>query len=180
MATRVKTTIAAIIAFTSLTFVWWKANERVVAADRNETALSSSASKLWVLRLHPGDDLVDAIMEFSRRHSIQAGGVVTCVGSLSHARLRFANQKEYEDLNNKGAHFEIVSLVGTFSTTGGHFHLSLANEKGEVFGGHANSGNKIYTTAELIIVEGVDWMFRREQDPVTGYKELFPVPRNAR
>jgi predicted DNA-binding protein with PD1-like motif len=133
---------------------------------------------LWVIRLHPGEDLVDAIMEFAREHSIDAGGIVTCVGSLSRARLRYANQSEYEDQNLKGAHFEIVSMVGTFSTTDYHLHLSLANERGEVFGGHASSGNKVYTTAEVLIVEGLNWEFRREQDATTTYRELVPVMRN--
>jgi predicted DNA-binding protein with PD1-like motif len=117
-------------------------------------------------------------MDFSRRHSIEAGAVATCVGSLDRARLRFANQRDYEDLANRGGHFEIVSLAGTFSTTDFHLHLALANERGEVFGGHAGSGNKVYTTAEIIIVEGRDWIFRRELDPVTTFRELTPVKRN--
>jgi predicted DNA-binding protein with PD1-like motif len=119
--------------------------------------------------------LVDSIMEFARKHSISAGGIVTCVGSLDRARLRYANQSDYENLDAKGKHFEIVSLVGTFSTTDRHLHLAVANEKGTVFGGHASSGNKVYTTAEIILVEGLDWTFRREKDPVTTYPELAPV-----
>lgn len=148
---------------------------RAEAADNDHPAISSSNSRLWVLRLHPGDDLVDSIMAFARQHSINAGGIVTCVGSLNHARLRYANQNNYEDLDAKGQHFEIVSLVGTFSTTDRHLHLALANEQGAVFGGHASSGNKVFTTAEIIIVEGLDWTFRREKDPDTTYPELAPV-----
>jgi uncharacterized protein len=129
---------------------------------------------MWVVRLHPGDDVVDSIMEFAREHSIEAGGIVTCVGSLDHVRLRYANQQNYEDLDSKGQHFEIVSLVGTFSTTDRHLHLAVANGKGTVFGGHASSGNKVYTTAEIIIIEGVDWKFQREKDSQTGYLELAP------
>ena len=110
-----------------------------------------------------------------RKHSINAGGIVTCVGSLNHARLRYANQNNYEDLDAKGQHFEIVSLVGTFSTTDRHLHLALANEQGAVFGGHASSGNKVFTTAEIIIVEGLDWTFRREKDPDMTFLELSPV-----
>ena len=89
--------------------------------------------------------------------------------------LRYANQNDYEDLEAKGRHFEIVSLVGTFSTTDRHLHLAVANEQGAVFGGHAGSGNKVFTTAEIIIVEGRDWMFRREKDPDTSYLEFAPV-----
>lgn len=154
----------------------WRGDREVMAADNDRAAALSSTSRMWVVRLRPGDDLVDSIMAFAREHSIEAGGVVTCVGSLSHARLRYANQTGYEDLDSKGRHFEIVSLVGTFSSTDRHLHLAVANEKGAVFGGHAGSGNKVYTTAEIIIVEGLDWKFQREKDPATGYLELSPTP----
>lgn len=162
----------------SFAFIWWRSDTGAAAANRDDAPISSSDSRLWVLRLNPDDDLVDSIMEFSRRHSIQAGGIVTCVGSLSRARLRYANQSDYENLDKKGSHFEIVSLVGTFSTTDYHLHLAIANERGDFFGGHASSGNKIYTTAEIIIAEGLNWSFRREKDPKTTYRELFPVRRN--
>jgi uncharacterized protein len=168
---------AACLAIAAGLFCWWRIGSGVVAAEGNEAGPTWSNSKLWVLRLRPGDDLVDSIMDFSRQHSIQAGGIVTCVGSLSKARLRYANQKDYQDLDDKGRHFEIVALVGTFSTTDRHLHLAVANERGEVFGGHVGSGNRVYTTAEIILVEGVNWEFRREKDTETRYMELSPAQR---
>jgi predicted DNA-binding protein with PD1-like motif len=156
----------------------WREDANVIAGNGDHPAALSSPSRIWAIRLRPGDDLVDSITAFAREHSIEAGGIVTCVGSLDHARLRYANQNNYEDLNSKGQHFEIVSLVGTFSSTDRHLHLAVANEKGAVFGGHASSGNKVYTTAEIILAEGVDWKFNREKDPVTGYLEL--APKNVR
>lgn len=170
-------TFACVIALIFVVVVQWRAAMQVVAALQIEPSVPASQARLWVLRLRPGDDLVDSMMEFSRRHSIEAGAVVTCVGSLDRARLRYANQSDYEDLGAKGRHFEIVSFVGTLSTTSHHLHLTLANEVGDVFGGHAGSGNKVYTTAEIVIAEGLDWTFQRERDPKTTYVELSPVPR---
>jgi predicted DNA-binding protein with PD1-like motif len=166
---------ASLVLMAAVAIVCWRTDTGAAAAGDGHPAVSSSDARLWVLRLHPGDDLVDSIMEFAGKHSINAGGIVTCVGSLNHARLRYANQNDYENLDGKGRHFEIVSLVGTFSTTDRHLHLALANEKGAVFGGHAGSGNKVFTTAEIIMVEGRDWMFRRDKDPDTSYLELAPV-----
>ena len=176
MSTASKTMLAAtLITLAAVAVVCWRTDSRAADANKNLPAVSSSDPKVWVLRLRPGDDLVDSIMDFAGKHSIKARGIVTCVGSLSHARLRYANQDNYEDLNSKGQHFEIVSLVGTFSTTDRHLHLAVANEQGAVFGGHASTGNKVYTTAEIVIVEGLGWIFRREKDPDTGYLELFPI-----
>jgi uncharacterized protein len=178
MTTPSKTTIAtSLVALAAVAIACWRTDTGAAAANNNTAVVSSSDARLWVLRLHPGDDLVDSIMEFARQHAINAGGIVTCVGSLDRASLRYANQNNYENLDAKGQHFEIVSLVGTFSTTDCHLHLALANEQGAVFGGHVNSGNKVYTTAEIVIVEGLDWKFRREKDPDTTYRELSPVQR---
>jgi predicted DNA-binding protein with PD1-like motif len=167
---------AGIVALAGVSVVWWWSNSGVAASKVN-VAIGPSDVRLWVLRLQPGDDLVESVMEFSRQNSIEAGGIVTCAGSLDRARLRYANQSDYENLDAKGRHFEIVSFAGTFSTKDYHLHLAIANEKGDVFGGHASSGNKIYTTAEIIIVEGLDWAFRREIDPATTYRELAPTRR---
>jgi predicted DNA-binding protein with PD1-like motif len=181
MTTASKTTIAAgLLLLATVAILGWRTETEAADATEDAATVSSSESRLWVLRLKPGDDLVDSIMDFARQHSINAGGIVTCVASLDSARLRYANQSEYEDLDAKGQYFEIVSLVGTFSTTDRHLHLSVANEKGDVFGGHASSGNKVYTTAEIILVEGVDWTFRREKDPNTSYLELSPVQSTKR
>jgi uncharacterized protein len=166
-----------LVVLVSVTLMRWNSSSRAEVANHEAASVASSEVRLWVLRLRPGDDLVDSVMEFARRNSIEAGGIVTCVGSLDRARLRYANQRDYEDLNTKGRHFEIVSMVGTFSTKDSHLHLALANEQGDVFGGHASSGNRVYTTAEIIIAEGVSWAFRREVDPGTTYRELVPVQR---
>jgi uncharacterized protein len=62
------------------------------------------------LRLRPNDDLRMSVENFVNEHKIEAGWVVTCVGSLVCYTIRFANQ--YVPASAKG-HFEIVSLSGT-------------------------------------------------------------------
>ena len=46
---------------------------RTAAAEAKAVGVSSSAARLWVLRLQPGDDLVDSIMDFARRNSNRGG-----------------------------------------------------------------------------------------------------------
>ncbi len=96
--------------------------------------------------------------------------VLTCVGSLDRATLRFANHKEGTAL--EGKHFEIVSLVGTLSTRGSHLHLSVSDETGRTIGGHLVEGSSVYTTAEVALVALDDLRFRREKDPDTTFEEL--------
>jgi predicted DNA-binding protein with PD1-like motif len=76
-------------------------------------------------------------------------------------------------------HMEIVSLVGTLSSTGGHhLHISLSNKDGEVFGGHVFGELNIFTTAEVVIGECLDLNFTREFDNQSGFDELV-VNRNS-
>ena len=67
---------------------------------------------------------------------------------------------------------EIVSLVGTLSGSSKHLHASLANEKGEVIGGHVMDEMIVFTTAEFVIGECTQLTFSREMDDRTGFQEL--------
>ncbi|WP_082911272.1 PPC domain-containing DNA-binding protein [Pedobacter psychrophilus] len=133
------------------------------------TMAQSSTSKSYAFRLKPGEDLKVGIEKFLTDHKIKAAAIVTVVGSLTDANIRYANQPEGKLL--KG-HFEITSLTGVLSTNGSHMHISIANEKGKTFGGHLLDGCKVYTTAEIVILELMDLEFKREIDPTFGYKEL--------
>lgn len=129
--------------------------------------------RVHALRLRPGQDLRQQLTAFIEQHQIRAGAVVTCVGSLTQATLRLANQEGptvYE------GHFEIVSLVGTLSVNGSHLHLSVSDSTGRTIGGHLLEGNVIYTTAELVLGVFDELDFRREPDPAFGYRELTIYP----
>ncbi|MBD2104736.1 PPC domain-containing DNA-binding protein [Leptolyngbya sp. FACHB-261] len=125
--------------------------------------------KTLALRLRPGQDLMQALGEFANEQQLQAGFILTCVGSLNRAALRFAGQPTATLLEDR---FEIVSLVGTLSVHGLHLHLSLADSTGRTIGGHVKQGCRIYTTAELVIGELEHCVFERAPDPDTSYLEL--------
>ena len=99
------------------------------------------------------------------------------MGSLTDVSLRLANQ---ENATQYHGHFEIVSLVGTVSKSGGaHLHLSVSDSTGRTIGGHLLDGCRVYTTAELVLGALPDLQFSRETDPTFGYKELVVKPRSA-
>jgi hypothetical protein len=131
--------------------------------------------KTFALRLHPKQDLKEELIKFTKENNIQAGFVLTCVGSLARATLRMADENFVKDFEEK---FEIVSLVGTLSQEGVHLHVSLSNKDGTTTGGHLKEGCPIHTTAEIIIGELEDCKFSREFDERTGFKELVIYDRN--
>lgn len=125
--------------------------------------------KIHAFRLKPGEDLKSAIEAYVLLHKIEAGWMMTCVGSITQYHLRFANQPNGTKATG---HFEIVSLVGTVSINGNHLHMSVSDSTGATIGGHLLDNNIIYTTAEIIINESNQLIFTREEDGTTKWKEL--------
>jgi len=121
------------------------------------------------LRLMPDADLKDSLWEFTNANEIRAGFILTTVGSLKRAAIRFAGKSTEQILEGE---FEIVSLVGTLSLDGLHLHISISDSEGKTIGGHLSSGSIVRTTAEIIVGESKSHQFSRIVDEQTGHKEV--------
>ena len=123
----------------------------------------------YTFRLVPGQDLLDDIDAFVMQKHIEAGCVLSGVGSLTHVVLRLANREVHSEYTG---HFEIVSITGVVSIHGSHLHISVSDGDGVTMGGHLVSGCKIYTTAEIVIAAFSDVVYKREFAEDSGYDEL--------
>ena len=131
--------------------------------------------KVVPLRLTPGADLRRALEVWMGDQQEQAGCLISAVGSLSLAQLRFAGASKASAIRGE---LEIVSLSGTLSPDGAHLHIAIADSSGTVIGGHLCAGSLVRTTAELVIGLLPEFQFRRELDPATGYAELRISPQD--
>ncbi len=129
----------------------------------------NATMEVRAFRLAPGADLKQSISDYCIAQRIDAACVISCVGSLRCARIRFANLADTTVFEEK---LEILSLVGTASQHGCHFHIAVSDGQGRVSGGHLMPGSQIYTTAEIVLGMIPDVIFKREHDIQTGYKEL--------
>ncbi len=125
--------------------------------------------QIYALRLTPGQDLKQEIIGFTAKRNIEAGAIISCLGSLSTACIRFAGQKAVASLQGP---FEILSVSGTLSENGSHLHICLADSQGKAIGGHLVDGCTIMTTAEVVLGKIPYLMFKRGHDDATGYSEL--------
>ncbi len=126
--------------------------------------------KIHTFRLKPGQDLFGEIESYVGMNKIEAGCVLSAVGSLTHATLRLANREYF---NEYEGHFEIVSMTGTVSIHGSHLHVAISDGDGVTIGGHLVEGCRIYTTAEMVIAEFEDVVYKRElYANDSGYEEL--------
>ena len=135
-----------------------------------------SRGVIHVVRLLPGEDLLEALQSFIRRKEISAAVIVTCVGSTGETVLRPAGKREGKHFDGK---HEIVSLTGTLSAGGHHLHMSISDENCCVVGGHVLKGCTVRTTAEVALAELPALKFLRPQDSRTGFSELSVRPSSG-
>jgi predicted DNA-binding protein with PD1-like motif len=128
----------------------------------------------FTFRLKSGQDLFNEIEAVVMEKNIEAGCVLSAVGSLTHATLRLANREYFSEYDG---HFEIVSMTGTVSIHGSHLHISISDGDGQTIGGHLVSGCKIYATAEMVLGIFEDVVYKREFAEDSGYEELVVKPR---
>lgn len=133
---------------------------------------------------------------------VQAGFVISCVGSVRNVVVRLAgaerprpirvsttkaeqsregsaNSQHEQPMLETGpdARFEVLSLVGTLSPDGSHLHISLGDEEGRVCGGHLVRAT-VHTTAEIVVGQANALAFSRVMDEETGFKELVVSGRD--
>ena len=130
-----------------------------------------TSGPVHVLRLEPGEDLRPAIQAWATKSNIEAATVISAVGSLSAAHLRYAGRADGIMITGE---LEVCSFSGTLAKHGLHLHLSVADRDGAMVGGHLLPGCIVRTTMELVIqqIEGV--RMARAKDIVTTYDELDP------
>jgi len=149
-------------------------SELLVKLLKNKREQRRNVMRNYTFRLKPEHDLFDSIGSFVKEKNIEAGCVLSGVGSLTHVSLRLANREYFSDYDG---FFEIVSITGTVSINGSHLHISVSDGDGQTIGGHLESGCKIYTTAEIVIAAFDDVLYKREFAEDSGYEELVVYER---
>jgi predicted DNA-binding protein with PD1-like motif len=130
--------------------------------------------QLHVLRMLPGEDVRAELERWCADNALEAGCVVSAVGSVSIAVLRMAGRNEGSTLTGS---MEVCTLSGTLSRHGMHLHMAVADAEGRMHGGHMLSGCTVRTTLEVVVQEIGGLAMHRRHDARTGYPELFPDER---
>lgn len=129
---------------------------------------------LLPLRLPPDADLRLALEALVAPGEATGCFVLSGIGSLVNPCLRLAGAAEATVF---AGDYEITSLAGTVTAQGAHLHAVLAGPTGAVVGGHLTAGNRVRTTAEILLLRVEGWTMGRAPDPRTGFLELQVAPR---
>lgn len=105
-------------------------------------------------RIDKGEEILEQVEQIARREHIYLAHV-EALGAVREFTVGvFDTEKKEFCPNDFSGRFEIVSLSGTIDTMDGefycHLHMSAANEKGEVFGGHLARA-VVSATCEMVI-----------------------------
>ncbi len=109
----------------------------------------------FVIRLDKNDKIIASIEKVCHKEEIKTG-FISGIGALKNVEIGryILTEKKFIKKRFEGE-FEIVSLLGNITPFENndiniHLHISLANEKFELFGGHLVEG-EISATAEIFI-----------------------------
>lgn len=112
--------------------------------------------KAVMLRLDPGDEVVESIKQVCLAENIVLG-TITGLGAVGEVNVGLFDPKEKKYYGNTFiGDYEIVSLVGNITTMDDdvylHCHMAVGDIKGTVVGGHLQSA-VVSATAEIVLTE---------------------------
>lgn len=123
-----------------------------------------------VVRMDKGEEILTKLKEVCEKENVKLANVnaLGAVGDFTVGLFR-TQEKKYESTRHTGD-FEIVSLIGTVNTMNGeyynHIHMSAADDKNQVYGGHLNEAI-ISATCEMVI-QVIDGTVDRKSDEEIG------------
>ena len=130
-----------------------------------------TAKKFIWIEIKHGDDLLKTISDFCLENNIK-NGLIFAIGALQKAEIGYYHQQDKtfgENLINEPT--EIVSCLGNVSLKEGkpfvHAHISVADKRGNVLGGHLNPGCVVFA-CECLIIHLEGGQLTRNLDERTG------------
>ena len=131
----------------------------------------AKAGEVFVGRLAHGDDLLDSLTAFCASKKITLAWV-QALGAVQKARVGYydQNNKKYEFIDYD-RHLEILNLTGNVSVRDGkpmlHAHVTLADDRGNAFGGHLAQGTVVFACEFCVqVLDGSELV--REMETQTG------------
>ena len=131
-------------------------------------SIETKVGRVFVARIMPDEDLIDAIKELVKKHNIKAG-LINVIGALKKFTIGYfdLNTKEYK-FKTFEEDVELISSMGNISYKDGepiiHMHISVGKDDYSIIGGHLSQPSIISVTGEVYIYE-IAQKLNRVNDP---------------
>ncbi|KQL35769.1 PPC domain-containing DNA-binding protein [Psychrobacillus sp. FJAT-21963] len=140
-------------------------------------------------RLVYGTDLLEGIEQLCKVNCIEYATIISCFGSFQRSGFVYLvpnkNSKigvGYNDLIVKEGPIEFLQGTGVVCKREGeyetHFHGSMCDQHGNIFGGHFIKGENPVITVDVVLAEVTGMEFHRKFDEETGANQFYPVDSN--
>lgn len=111
-----------------------------------------------VVRLDPGDLVLESLREAIDEHDVDTGAVVSGIGTFSNFNFHYVHTNDISDpdarntqVEREGA-WEVTNVEGVIADGEPHLHVSAYNGE-ETVGGHLEEDNEVNVLAEFLIAE---------------------------
>lgn len=137
-------------------------------------------------RLVYGTDLLQGIEQLCEENNIKYATIISCFGSFQRSGFVYLVPNEssiigvgYNELVVKEGPIEFLQGTGVVCQREGkyetHFHGTMCDAQGHIFGGHFMKGENPVITVDLVIAEVTGMEFHRKFDEETGANQFYPV-----
>ncbi len=127
-----------------------------------------NVSRVHILRVDPGEDVLGAVKDFLGKTAIRQAIVMGGYGTLAAHSLHWVTHNRIPTENAFGraeAGIEILAMNGLVVDGDPHIHVTLATQQG-AYGGHMEPGCKAYVLCEIFFAEVEGKTLARERVPV--------------
>lgn len=118
-------------------------------------AQSTQASRTVLVRLDPGEDLLQSLRAAVQEQGIQNGVILEGVGSLDRYHFHVVKTTQMPPGNTfvqgEGP-FDILTVTGLIAQGRIHAHITFANAE-QAMGGHVEEGCRILTFGIVVLAE---------------------------
>jgi len=138
-------------------------------------AMNGNVKKVHILRLDPGELLLESIHSYLNENNIKNAYVASGIGTLSDCILHMVTTTGFPPIE----HFEhwydkpleLASLSGIVADGIGHLHTVISDCE-KAYAGHVEPGCKVLYLAEIVILE-IDVPMKRFVNEI-NLKQLMP------
>jgi predicted DNA-binding protein with PD1-like motif len=121
-----------------------------------EYFVANRVGRIFLLRLDPGDYVLESINEFVKREEIKDAVVFSAIGTLDQCILHMVTSTGYPPKEFfrrwRNEPLELVSIMGIIADGKPHLH-AIVSDSNYAYAGHLEEGCRTLYLAEIVVME---------------------------
>ncbi len=121
-----------------------------------ESFASRTTGRIFILRLDPGDYLLECINDFIKKGNIREGYIASAIGTLDYCVMHMVMTTGYPPVEHferwEDKPLELTSIDGIIADGTPHLHMVVSDHQ-KAYSGHLEPGCRVLYLAEIVIVE---------------------------